>query len=135
MDEPEGAVGTIVVAHGRKSKDKVAKDEVSNRTRLEVIQAVRMLLMFVEMVALVTGTAMLYPLVMVSLFWDWRLPLPHCDAPVKYWVILLCVSIHWCIMITAAIWWMVNRKLIAAVDKSHLSHVRLDVGTNNLIMM
>ena len=90
--------------------------------------------MFVEMVALLIGTVMLYPLVMVSLFWDWRLPLPHCEAPVKYWVILLCVSIHWCIMITAGIWWLVNRKLIAAVnntglrlEQTILSHVQFKI--------
>ena len=119
-DEPDGAVGAIVVLNRRNLKDPAAEAENSTKTRLEIIQLVRKILMFVEMVALLIGTVMLYPLVMVSLFWDWRLPLPHCEAPVKYWVILLCVSIHWCIMITAGIWWLVNRKLIAAVNNTGL---------------
>ena len=39
----------------------------------------------------VGGSVCLSPVVLVSVFWDWALPMPHCWAPVKYWVILLCV--------------------------------------------
>ena len=62
---------------------------------VEMIMLVKIFIMQTEHLTLDTdqvgGSVCLSPVVLVSVFWDWTLPLPHCWAPVKYWVILLCV--------------------------------------------